>query len=162
MSMITDDARLWAAKPFEAREFRVSRTDIRRFADAIGASDPVHHQVAAARDAGYPDLLAPPYFPYVIRMHVAHLGGRDRITADGSPAEEVPPIAATRAMAGETEISFGDPVFAGDTITLHKQIDDLYEKQGRSGPMAFVKTRFSFRNQHDRMVMREVFTRIYR
>ena len=161
-SLITGQARRWAAEPFEPATFEVGRNDIMRYAYAIGATDRVHTDAEAARAAGYRDLLAPPYFPYVIRMHAAHLGGRDRLELDGSATEDVPPLDVHRAMAGETEIELGVPVFAGDTITLHKEIVDIYEKVGRSGPMAFVKTQFTFWNQHDELVMRERFTRIYR
>ncbi len=160
--LITDQARRWAAEPFVPVVFEVGRNDIRRYAHAIGATDPVHIDPAAARAAGYRDLLAPPYFPYVVRMHGAHLTDRSGLEPDGSATEDVPPLEVERAMAGETEIEMGVPVVAGDTITLHKEIVDLYEKVGRSGPMAFVKTQFTFWNQQSEMVMRERFTRIYR
>ncbi len=161
-SIITEQARRWAAEPFAPSVFPVGRNDVLRFAHAIGATDPVHTEVEAAHAAGYPDLLAPAYFPYVIRMHAANLAGRDRLEADGSASEDVPPLDVKRAMAGETEIEMGVPVFAGDTVTMHKEIVDLYEKVGRSGPMAFVKTQFTFWNQDSQLVMRERFTRIYR
>lgn len=161
-TLITDEARRWAAEPFADSHFAVGRNDIRRFAHAVGALDPVHLDVDAAVEAGYPDLLAPPYFPYVVRMHASNLTGRQNLLADGSAAEDVPPLQTRRAMAGSTEITFGVAVFAGDTLTLRKRIAEIYEKVGRSGPMVFVKTEFSFTNQRDEPVMREHFTRIYR
>lgn len=162
MTLITDEARKWASEPFEEVTFAVGRNDVRRFSYATGALDPVHIDIEAARAAGYPDLLAPPYFPYVVRMHGSNLTSREGLTSDGSAAEDVPPLPTKRAMAGETEIELGASVFAGDTITLRKHIADLYEKVGRSGPMVFVKTEFTFTNQRDELVMREHFTRIYR
>ena len=160
--LITEEARRWSTRPFEPAVFEVGRNDVRRFARAVGADDPVHLDVEAARAAGYRDLLAPTYFPYVVRMHASNLTGRDGLDPDGSASQDVPPLDTKRAMAGETEIEMGVPVLAGDTITMHKQIVDLYEKVGRSGPMVFVKTQFTFRNQHSEMVMTERFTRIYR
>ena len=65
-------------------------------------------------------------------------------------------------MAGETSIELGVPVVAGDVIRLEKRISDMYEKVGRSGPMVFVTTEFTFVNQRDEIVCRESFTRIYR
>ena len=162
MSLITERTRRWAAKPFPTSDFNVGRNDVMRFANAVGATDPVHVDVAAARAAGYPDLLAPLYFPFVVRMHASSLASRDRLAPDGSAAEDVPPLDTKRALAGETDIEFGSDVFAGDTITLHKRIVDLYEKQGRCGPMVFVKTEFTFHNQRGELVMRERYTRIYR
>jgi hydroxyacyl-ACP dehydratase HTD2-like protein with hotdog domain len=162
VSLITDETRAWARDPFPTHTFEVGRSDIARYARAIGATDPVYFDVEAARAAGHPDVLAPPYFPYVIRMHAANLTERERLEPDGSATEDVPPIDTKRAMAGETDLEVGPPVHAGDTITLEKRIVDLYEKEGRSGPLVFVKTQFVFRNQNDEVVFRERFTRIYR
>ncbi len=162
MGLITDEARAWAAEPFPDYEATVSRTDIQRYARAIGETDPVHLDVDVAIAAGYPDLVAPPYFPYTIRMQAANLVSKADLAPDGSARSDVPPLLTTRAMAGETAIEFGAPVQAGDTITLHKRIVDLYEKEGRSGTLVFLVTEFVFVNQDDDLVMREVFTRIYR
>jgi len=162
VSIITEEARQWALRAFPTRRFAVGRSDIIKFAHAAGIQDPVHLDVAAAQQAGYPDLLAPPYFPYVLRMHASNLTSKSNIEADGSASEDVPPLNTRRAMAGETEVCFAELVFAGDPIAVSKQIVDLYEKSGRSGAMVFVKTEFTFRNQHDKLVMRETFTRIYR
>lgn len=162
MSLITDEARKWASEPFDTSTFEVGRNDIRRFAHAVGALDAVHLDVGAARAAGYRDLLAPAYFCYVVRMHASNLTDRANLLADGSAAQDVPPLPTKRAMAGETRIEMGAPVVAGDTITMHKRIADLYERVGRSGPMVFVQTEFTFTNQRDELVMREHFTRIYR
>lgn len=162
MGVITDEARAWAETPFPTYETRVSRTDIRRFARAIGETDPVYHDVAAARAAGHPDLLAPAYFPYVVRMHAAHLVPADELAPDGSARADVPPLPTTRAMAGETSIEFGAPIHAGDLLRLEKRIVDLYEKEGRSGTLVFVVTEFAFTNADGAVVFRERFTRIYR
>ncbi len=162
MSTITDEARRWAQRPFAERTFQVGRNDIMRFAYAIGATDAVHTDVSAARTAGYRDLLAPAYFPYTLRMHASNLTERHNLELDGSASEDVPPLDTKRAMAGETEIEFGSPVFAGDVITVSKRIVDLYEKHGRSGTMVFVKTEFKYSNQHDEIIMSERFTRIFR
>ena len=160
--IITDEARTWAEQPFPAYEATVSRTDIRRYAHAIGETDPVYFEVAAAQAVGHPDLLAPPYFPYTVRMQAANLVGADGLEPDGSATADVPPLPTTRAMAGETVIEFGAPIHAGDTLTMEKRIVDLFEKEGRSGTLVFVKTEFVFKNAQGADVFREEFTRIYR
>ena len=162
MGLITDEARGWAQQAFPAFEFEIGRNDVRRFARAIGETDPVYFDVAAARAAGHPDLLAPPYFPYALRNQAAHLVDRGAIAADGSALADVPPLPTKRAMAGETEIELGPPIHAGDKLTLEKRIADLFEKEGRSGPLVFVKTEFTFRNENGTAVFSERFTRIYR
>ena len=162
MGLLTDEARAWAEEPFPDFVLEVGRLEIQRYAMAIGETDAVHFDVDAARAAGHRDIPAPPYFPYVIRMHAAHLGGRDSLTPDGSAVADVPPIESQRAMAGETEIEVGPTIHAGDTITLEKRIIDIFEKQGRSGDLVFVKTEFRFTNQRGEVVFLERFTRIYR
>lgn len=162
MGLLTDEARAWADQTFPTCEFEVGRTDVRRFARATGETNPIYFDVAKATEAGHPDLPAPPYFPYALRNQAAHLVDRREIAADGSASADVPPIQTTRAMAGETEIELGPQIYAGDHLTLNKRIVDLYEKEGRSGPLVFVKTEFTFHNQHGAVVFQEHFTRIYR
>ena len=162
MTLITDEAREWAERPFPDFRYSVDRTSIARYAHAIGETDPIHFDPDAAKVAGYDDVVAPPFFPYVIRMHAAHLVPRSELEPDGSFAGDVPPVDSTRAMAGETSLELGVPVVAGDEIVLHKAIADMYEKVGRSGPMVFVTTEFTFSNQRGELVARELFTRIYR
>lgn len=162
MGLLTDEARAWAQEPFDSTEVTISATDIARYARAIGETDPVFFDSEAARAAGHADVVAPPYFPYTIRMQAANLRDRGDLEPDGSSSEDVPPVETSRAMAGETKIEMGVPIVAGDTITLKKEIIDLYEKSGRSGDLVFVVQAFTFTNQRGELVMREEFTRIYR
>ncbi|WP_394930885.1 MaoC family dehydratase N-terminal domain-containing protein [uncultured Ilumatobacter sp.] len=160
-NVITEQARQWATEPFEQHETTVSRTDIARYARAVGETNPVYYDVEAAKRAGHPDVLAPAYFPYTIRMQAAHLIARSDLEPDGSSSADVPPLPTNRAMAGETRLEMGALIHAGDKITLNKRIVDLYEKSGRSGALIFVTTEFVFANQLSEMVMNERFTRIY-
>lgn len=162
MGLLTDEARAWAQEPFAPYEVMISATDIARYARAIGETNPIYFDSAAAKDAGHADVVAPPYFPYTIRMQAANLRDRSDLESDGSSSEDVPPVETTRAMAGETTIEMGVPIVAGDVITLEKRIIDLYEKSGRSGDLVFVVQEFLFTNQRGDLVMREAFTRIYR
>ena len=45
--------------------FQVGREAIRDFAASVGARSPIHHDVEAARAAGYRDLVAPPTFAVI-------------------------------------------------------------------------------------------------
>lgn len=162
MGVITEEARAWADRTYPSHQFTVGERDIRKYATAIGETNPIHLDRRAAQAAGFADLVAPPLFPYVIRMQSYGLVDLDRLEPDGSTAEDVPPVPTRRAMAGETDIELGVPVVAGDVITVEKRLTDLYEKEGRSGPLVFVDMEFTFRNQDDALVARERFTRIYR
>jgi hydroxyacyl-ACP dehydratase HTD2-like protein with hotdog domain len=65
-------------------------------------------------------------------------------------------------MAGETSVVLGEPIVAGDVISVEKRLADMYEKEGRSGPLVFVDMEFTFTNQRGELVAKENFTRIYR
>ena len=57
----------YLGKTFPASEpYEVSREKLREFADAIGDRNPLYRSRAAAQEAGYPDVIAPPTFPNVI------------------------------------------------------------------------------------------------
>lgn len=162
MDLITEEARAWARRPRPGFRYQVTPQDIARYARAIGANDPIHYEPDAARAAGYADVVAPPLFPYVIRMQAYNLIAREQLEPDGSPSADVPPIAARRAMAGETHLELGEPVVAGDVVTVKKRLLHLYEKEGKSGPLVFVQTEYLFTRDDGALVAREVFTRIYR
>jgi hydroxyacyl-ACP dehydratase HTD2-like protein with hotdog domain len=65
-------------------------------------------------------------------------------------------------VAGGTEYEFHEHIRPGDTLTATRRIADMYEKQGRSGPMAFVVSETTYRNQHGKVVGVQRFTAIYR
>jgi acyl dehydratase len=160
MGVVTAEARAWAEREYPEFDYPVTRIDIARFARATGETDPVHFDPAVAEEAGYEDVPAPTMFPYAIRMHASTLYAD--LEPDGSPTADVPPLPTKRAMAGETSISFGVPIVAGDVITVSRRVGDMYEKEGRSGPLVFVVMEFSFTNQRGEQVAHERFTRIYR
>jgi len=162
MGVITEEARLWANREYPSFDFEVTATDIAKFAHATGETNPIHFDKEAARASGYPDVIAPTLFTYVVRMHASALVPVDQLEPDGSPSADVPPHPTRPAMAGETKVVLGVPVLAGDTITVTKLLAEMYEKEGRSGPLVFVEMEFTFTNQRGELVARENFTRIYR
>jgi acyl dehydratase len=162
MGVITEEARRWAERDYPRFEMQVTATDIARFAHATGETNPIHFDKDAAAAAGYDDVVAPTLFTYVVRMHASALVPPDQLERDGSPTADVPPLPTRRAMAGETAVVLGERVVAGDVIGVEKRLADMYEKEGRSGPLVFVEMEFTFTNQRGELVARENFTRIYR
>lgn len=56
----------WIRDPETPSE--VSRVKIAEFAEAIGDPNPAYRDRAAARRAGYPDVVAPPAFGVVVAL----------------------------------------------------------------------------------------------
>lgn len=160
--MLTDEVRAWAAQAFPVRHLTVSERDIARFAYATGETDPVYFDAAAARAAGYPNVIAPPMFYVVLRAEPAYLGPRSDLNVDGSPREELPPVAFTSAMAGETRLDINRSIIAGETIACHKRVRDVVAKQGRSGQLLLLQFEYRYADSADETVVLEQFTRILR
>jgi acyl dehydratase len=99
-----------AAEPYE-----VSRVKIAEFADAIGDPNPLYRDVAAAKAAGYPEVIAPPTFPIVITM------------AASRPLIGDPELGLNYAMVvhGEQRFAYSRPLRAGDVVTARATISSI-------------------------------------
>ena len=93
--------------------YRVSREKIREFAEAVGDLNPAYLDVAAARDLGHADVIAPPTFPIMLSLGTA-----------GQQVIEDPELGLdyTRVVHGDQKFSYARPLTAGDVITATPQI----------------------------------------
>lgn len=86
--------------------YLVGREKIREFATAVQATAAVHHDVDAARNAGYDDLVAPPTFGIVVQQR-----GLDQLLADESAGIEL-----SRVVHGDQRFALNRPIVAGDEL----------------------------------------------
>ena len=100
--------------------YAVGREKVREYAAAIGESNPLHHEVEAARAAGYADLLAPPMFAVVYCSSAF-------TTALFDPELE---IDFSRLVHGAQEFHWETPVVAGDEITTTVALKHVAERSG--------------------------------
>jgi acyl dehydratase len=113
-------------KSYPPATYAVGREKIREYATAVGETDPLHHDVDAARLAGYRDLVAPPMFAVVYCL--AALG----------PALFDPEVGIefNRLVHGGQEFRWGPLVVAGDEVTTEVTVKDISER-GRMGFYVF-------------------------
>ena len=106
----------------------VERGKIKEFARAIGDLNPFYldDRVGAASEWG--DLIAPPTFAVTFRDETADTGAMLRDLGTD----------ISRILHGEQEFELFRPLQPGQTYLCRARIVDIYEKSGRSGPMAFV------------------------
>jgi acyl dehydratase len=104
--------------------YEVSRVKLAEFADAIGDPNPVYRDRAAAQEAGFADVIAPPTFPIVISM------------ASSSRALAEPGLNLNYAMVvhGEQRFEYSRPLRAGDVVTAQVTISDIRDV-GRNSMM---------------------------
>ncbi len=118
----------------------VDRTRLQFFAKAIGETDPVYTDLAAARAAGYPDLPAPPTFLFAAELDN---GANMQLLADLD-------IPLSKLLHGEQSFRYRQAVCAGDTVTVQSSISDIYDKKG--GKLEFVVKNSRVTNQRGELV----------
>ncbi len=106
----------------------VERGKIKEFARALGDDNPhyLDDRVGAASEWG--DLIAPPTFAVTLRDE----------TADTTAFLKELGTDISRILHGEQEFEIFRPLQPGRTYLCRPRVVDIYEKTGRSGPMAFV------------------------
>jgi acyl dehydratase len=107
-------------KSYPPAQYAVGREKIREYALAVGETNPLHLDVAAARAAGYADVVAPPMFAVVYSFPALW------------PAIFDPEVGIdfSRMVHGGQEFEWGPLVVAGDEITTTASVADITERAG--------------------------------
>ena len=130
----------WIGHELPASVLPIERSRLQFFAKAIGETDPVYTDAAAARDAGYPDLPAPPTFLFAAELDS---GASNQLLADLG-------IPLAKLLHGEQGFSYHRAACAGDTVTVRSTITDIYDK--KNGALEFVVKSSRATNQRDELV----------
>ena len=140
-SVITDEMRSLVGVESEPSVYEIERGPIRRWAEAIGDTNPLYHDEEYAKKKGYRGLVAPPTFitQYAFPVKVGKSARRVR-----SPL--------TRNLNGGNEYEFFKTVCAGDILTATTKLADIREREGRLGKMLFVIYETTFRDEKDEVV----------
>ena len=132
--------RKWVGYETPASELALDRTRLRFFAKAIGETDPVYTDPAAARAAGYADLPAPPTFLFAAELDS---GAIDTLLGQLD-------IPLRKLLHGEQSFTYHRAACAGDTISVRSRIEDIYDKKG--GALEFVVKTSRATNQQGELV----------
>ena len=95
--------------------YLVGREKVREFARATRASAAVHHDVEAARAAGFADVVAPPTFPIVVA----------EATLQQLLAEPDAGIDFSRVVHGDQRFTYTRPIVAGDELTATLRVTGI-------------------------------------
>jgi acyl dehydratase len=134
---VTEEALKQIGKTGEPRTYEVERGAIRRFAEAIGDSNPIFNSDREARNSRFGGMIVPPTF---YRSLLA-------------PVPEVKlEMPTSRGLDGGSDWEYFKPARPGDRITVQTKIADLRESDGRLGPMVFTTTETSYTNQYGEIV----------
>ncbi|MBB2919338.1 MaoC family dehydratase N-terminal domain-containing protein [Cupriavidus alkaliphilus] len=120
---------------FGRRSILVETGAVQNYAHAIGETNPVFRDPAAARDAGYPSVRVPPAFFFCLESRLGV----------GADARAVVNFDTKRILHAEQSFVYHAPAFAGDTLTFETHISDIYDKKG--GALEFIVTESRVTNQ---------------
>lgn len=131
-------------------EVDVEKGQLLFFAKAVGETNPVYTDEAAARDAGYRALPAPPTFVFSLNL------------AQPDPFAKFieMDIDLAKVLHGEQQFEYGAPVCAGDRITLQSTVVDIFDKKG--GALEFLVEETTATNQDNELVAKSIQTLVVR
>jgi len=118
--------------PFSAE---VEKGRLKFFAKAIGQTDPVYSDEAAAHAAGHPTLPVPPTFLFCLEMEAPDPGALRKLLDMPVP----------KILHGEQRFVYHAMAYAGDTLSFEQRIADIYNKKG--GLLEFVVRETRITNQ---------------
>jgi acyl dehydratase len=107
---------------------------LRFFAKAIGETNPVYFDEAAAHDAGYPALPLPPTFLFSLEFEQSSTAWRDELG-----------IVSSRILHGEQSFAYHRMAYAGDALRYESRIAEIYDK--KNGALWFIVRETRVTNQ---------------
>ncbi len=119
-------------------ELGVTREQIAAFCRAVGETNPLYTDDDAAAKGPFGGIVAPPAFFTAI---TTTQGLNPKVT-----------FGEFQLNAGQ-RCEFLEPIRPGDTIKARTAVKDVFEKTGRSGRMAFIVRRTTYRNQRGAAVV---------
>lgn len=131
---------------FPAFQATIETGMLRLFAHAIGETNPIYTDEAAARGAGYASLPMPLTYPFCLGKFIddpsdtLHLFGLDH----------------SNIFHGEQEFHYYTIVNAGDTLTGQKTVTDVYDRS--NGALEFIVVTTEFKDIAGRPVCKAIQT----
>ncbi|SEQ47740.1 N-terminal half of MaoC dehydratase [Solimonas aquatica] len=123
-----------------AHTVEVEKGRLRFFAKAIGETRAIYLDESAAQAAGYRSLPVPPTFLFSLDLEQA-----EPFAWFGTVGLSLP-----RILHGEQSFVYHAPACAGDVLSFHSQIADIYDK--KNGLLEFVVKQTRVSDQHGRHI----------
>ncbi|MDV6377084.1 MaoC family dehydratase N-terminal domain-containing protein [Sporosarcina sp. GW1-11] len=127
--------------------FEVENRHVGQFAAAIGDNNPLYTDESYAKQSAYEGLIVPPTFP------IAMNNGDVELPID---------LDHRRMLHGEQEFIYHKPVRVGDRLHCQLKVSDLYDKEGKSGNMQFLKLDTEMKDETGELVCISRMNIVYR
>ena len=130
----------------------IEKGAIKKFAQAIGDDNPLFQDESVARKSNIGGIIAPPTFLRSVDAACANL--------NAEPKQDIIPVHFTSRVDGGSEWEYFGHIRPGDTITVSKTIQKIFERSGRMGEMLFVVALIKYVNQLEELVATQTTTSI--
>lgn len=117
----------------EPSEVQVDAWRVKLFCQAVGETNAVHWDDAAASAAGHPACPIPPTFLKALESDHFSSAALLRVLQ----------VSVGKVLHAEQSFEYQLPVYVGDTLQISRSITDLYDK--RDGAMSFVVVHTDYR-----------------
>ncbi len=103
---------------------------------------------------------APPLFHFGYIMEILP---PEALRVDGIAEDKlIPPLPLKRIMAGSSNTVFHRAIREGDKLAITRQLNDIYEKEGKTGPLIFVVTEVIVETEDGEPILNETTSLIAR
>jgi acyl dehydratase len=138
-------------KPTGAHRVTIERGPVSNFARALKDENPVYHDRAAAKAAGFDDIPAPPTWSFAMQFWGRFAEQQpDDPTGGENPMHTVMgQLFAKGGMVlhGEQEFEYHRAIEVGDVLLGEGRIVDIYEKESKGRTMTFIVTETVWRDE---------------
>ena len=130
--------------------FDIEKKWVKFFSKATGQPDPVYFDEDAAKERGFPSLLAPPTFLTTVNHE------------QKNPYQYLHDLSIDmkNVLHAGQSYKYHDLVFAGDQITMESKIKNMYDK--KNGSLQFIEFESIFLNQNKKLTVESLSTLVIR
>lgn len=139
--------RSWIGKSFPTHTVEVVPSQLRFFANTIGETNPIYLEEQAAKDAGYPGILAPLTYGFSLKLAID----------DPFQYYRAMGVDLQRLLHSRQKFDYAGQIFSGDRLEVTTTIVDIYDR--RRGAIEFIDEETKAVNQHNELVSRQ-FTKL--
>jgi len=122
----------------------------------LGERNLIHHDVTAARAAGYADLVAPPSFFMVVEALANEIRARRKLISSAQLVK----CDYRYLLHGDERFFYQAPILAGEEVVHETRVVDFYDKKG--GAMEFVTFESTISNATRGVLVRAQRTLLHR
>ncbi len=116
----------------------VEKDMVRKYAQAIGDTNPLYHDESYAKESRHGSIIAPPTMPFIFTFKTSLPKLPSSLSGGG-------------ARAGNS-MEFFRPMRPGDVITCTAKYLDIFERDGRSGKLLFKVTEYTYKDQNGEVI----------